>query len=482
MSLREKAEPMIMPLLDALLPPTSAKSAFQSLGHAESGAFEAMLAGLNASAATLPGNPLVAASGAVLPPTGKTWPQLFGTVADGAFGDLPLDPSSDEPGDWPVLSGSESEAIFPSSGAPDAIALAPVASLALPVAAALVPPPASLSPASPPPASAPSASPIATSATPPPAPALQLASDQIPTGQPAPDTARKIAGRAQFVPPSGLAPPAVMLDPEPRASGANPVPASADAPKPGPQPTSTLAMPTLAMATLAILPTVVRPSATGAASPPLRRGLESKVDPVSLASAPELSPAAPVAIVAAPVTAAPGSALPDAPTTSAQPPVQQVALPDHRALVEALVRARVERDPGVSVALDTREFGAVALRFETLQTATGERAWQVALSSGDPGFDRAVASAAAAQAALADQSGRNPANRPDPAPVRSAEQFGDAGGGRASSSDPQAQQRPATPESWRESRSRHPGETSFLGEGGDAAAPRPDRRRGSIFA
>lgn len=477
MSLREKAEPMIMPLLDALLPPTSAKSAFQSLGHAESRAFEAMLAGLNASAATLPGNPLVAASGAVLPPTGKTLPQLFGMVADNTFSGLPLDPSSDEPGDWPVPSGSESEAIFPSSGAPDAIALAPVASLALPVAAALVPPPAS-----PPPASPPSASPIATPATPPPAPALQLASDQIPTGQPAPDTARKIAGRAQFVPPSGLAPPAVMLDPEPRASGANPVPASADAPKPGPQPSSTLAMPTLAMATLAILPTVVRPSATGAASPPLRRGLESKVDPVSLVSAPELSPAAPVAIVAAPVTAAPGSALPDAPTTSAQAPAQPIALPDHRALVEALMRARVERDPGVSVALDTREFGAVALRFETLQTATGERALQVALSSGDPGFDRAVASAAAAQAALADQSGRNPANRPDPAPVRSAEQFGDTGGGRASSADPQAQQRSATPESWRESRSRHPGETSFRGEGGDAAAPRPDRRRGSIFA
>ena len=305
-----------------------------------------------------------------------------------------------------------------------------------------------------------------------PAPAPQLAADQIPTGQPAPDTARKIAGRALFAPPTGLAPRAVVLDSEPPAPGANPAPASADAPKPAPQ----------LQPTLAIIPTVARSSVTGAASPPLRRGQEGKVAPISLAFAPELSPAAPVAILAAPATAAPGGAVSDAPTTSAQPPVQPIALPDHRALVEALTRARAERDPGVSVALETREFGAVALRFETLQTATGERAWQVAVSSGDPGFERAVASAAAAQAALADQSGRNPANRTDPAPTRSGDQLGDASNGRASSSDQQSQQRSGTPESSRETRSGRPGETSFLTGERDAAASRPDRRRGSIFA
>ncbi len=258
------------------------------------------------------------------------------------------------------------------------------------------------------------------------------------------------------------------------------VQAAADAPKP----------PQSLAPSLAILPTGAQPSGPGASSPQLRRGPESKLVTIALTAALSIAPetssaaivAAPAAILAAPVAVAAVTSAPDGVTSPVQPTASPIALPDHRALVEALVRARTDRDPGVSVALDTREFGAVALRFETLQSATGERGLQVALTSGDPGFERAVASAAAAQAALADQSGRNPANRTDPAPIRSGESYGDGPGARASSSDPQAQQRGAPDGGWRDTRSRQSGGSLARGEDHPAPAPRADRRRGSIFA
>lgn len=193
-----------------------------------------------------------------------------------------------------------------------------------------------------------------------------------------------------------------------------------------------------------------------------------------------LQPAAPVA--SGPVTVVSVASSADAGAAPVQTPAPAIALPDHRALVEALVRARGERDSGVSVALETREFGAVALRFEALQTVTGERSLQVAMSSSDPAFERAVSSAAAAQAALADQSGRGSPSRgeqPQPGSAQTANNpFGDAADGRASSSDPRSQSRSEPGPAWREPSRSHaeqsPHDLTTL--------PAGARRGGAIFA
>ena len=476
---------MTIPFLDALLPPTAAKLAPNSVGTAASGAFEALLAGLYASVATLPGDQPVAAPGTALPPTGKTLPEGNGPVAngeiaigpikdsqipdgqiaDGRFAGIAFDRLSDELGDEAGL--CEAVENIPSAPvpAPDAIVLAPVATLASPVA--------TLTHALP-------ASPVAAARADAPAPAPQNSAEPASAERPTGFPARRIVAGELLAPQIGFATPVAPLAPEPRASAVQPAPPAADAPKPA-QPLAP---------SLAILPTGAQPALPGAASPSLRRGHESKLATISLTAALSVTPetssaaivAAPAAVLAAPIAVAAGTSAPDAATTPVQPAASPIALPDHRALVEALMRARSERDPGVSVALDTREFGAVALRFEALQSATGERGLQVAFSSGDPGFERAVASAAAAQAALADQSGRNSANRADPAPIRAGENYGDGPGARASSSDPQAQQRGAPDGGWRDTRSRQSAGSLARGEDLPTTAPRPDRRRGSIFA
>ena len=457
---------MTIPFLDALLPSTTPKPATNHSGQGASDAFEALLAGLNASVATLPGEAPVAAPGTALPPTGKTLPVADGPVATGEvtngqvaddrFAVMELSRILDEPSEAPVYPAQDSVAV-PAH---------PAASLALPIA---------VTPGVVPSSSTPAANAGA------PAPAPRMAAEPAPIAQPTPAASRKNAsGETVFAPQNGLATPIALLAPEPRASA---VQAAADVPKPA----QSLAP------SLAIVATGAQPSVPGAASPTLRRGPESKPATISLTAALSVAPeaasaaifAAPAAVLAAPVAVAPGTSVPEVATSPAQPAASPIALPDHRALVEALMRARTERDPGLSVALDTREFGAVALRFETLQSATGERSLQVAFSSGDPGFERAVASAAAAQSALADQSGRNPANRADSAPMRSAEPSGnpftDASGGRAASSDPQSQHRSGLAEPWRDVRSGHSAELSAPGDE-RPSAPRPDRRRGSIFA
>jgi len=474
---------MTIPFLDALLPSTAAKPAANHVGPGPSGAFEALLTGLNASVATLRGEVPVAPPGTALPPTGKSLPAggravpvgdgpvasgaiTEGQVADDRFAIMAFGVGPDEPAEELVHPAPESGVYHAPPAAPDAIAPATVAPVALPIAAgpgvvAFSPTPAGRADA--------------------PAPALRSAAEPAPTAQPTPAASRKnTSGETVFAPQISLTTPVALLAPEPRAPAVQPAQGAADAPKP-PQPLAP---------SLAILPTGAQPSAPGASSPQLRRGPESKLATISLTAAPSVAPetssaalvAAPAAILAAPVAVAAVPGAPDGATSNVQPAASPIALPDHRALVEALVRARTERDPGVSVALATREFGAVALRFETLQSATGERGLQVAFSSGDPGFERAVASAAAAQAALTDQSGRNPANRADPAPMRSDQHYGDGPGARASSSDPQAQQRGAPDGGWRDTRSRQSGGSLARGEDHPAPAPRADRRRGSIFA
>ncbi len=470
---------MTIPFLDALLPSTAPKPATNHGAQGASDAFEALLAGLNASVGILPGEAPVAAPGTALPPTGKTLPVADGPVATGEVTDgqvaddrfavIALGPLPDKAGEELAYPLFESGALPAPPAAPAAIALATAAPLALPIAASprMVP-----------------SSPIPAAGAVAPALAPRMAAEPASITQPTPAASRKNAsGETVFAPQIGLATPVALLAPEPRASAAQAVQAAADVPKPA----QSLAP------SLAIVATGAQPSVPGAASPTLRRGPESKPATISLTAALSVAPeaasaaifAAPAAVLAAPLAVAPGTSVAEVATFPAQPVASPIALPDHRALVEALMRARTERDPGLSVALDTREFGAVALRFETLQSATGERSLQVAFSSGDPGFERAVASAAAAQAALADQSGRNPANRADSAPMRSAEPSGnpftDASGGRAASSDPQSQHRSGLAEPWRDVRS---GLSAELSPPGDErpSAPRPDRRRGSIFA
>lgn len=468
---------MTIPFLDALLPSTAPKPATNHGGQGASDAFEALLAGLNASVATLPGEAPVAAPGTALPPTGKTLPVAGrpvatgevtdGQVADDHFAVMELSRTLDEPSEAPVYPAQESVPVPALPAAPELIAQATAAPLALPIAAS-----PRLVPTSPTPATGA----VAPALTP------RMAAEPAPTTQPTPATPRKTtSGGTVLASQNGLATPVALLAPEPRASTAQAVQPAADAPKPAQS----------FAPSLAIVATGAQPSVPGAASPTLRRGPESKPATISLTAALSVAPeaaaaaifAAPAAVLAAPVAVAPGTSVPEVATSPAQPAASPNALPDHRALVEALMRARTERDPGLSVALDTREFGAVALRFETLQSATGERSLQVAFSSGDPGFERAVASAAAAQSALADQSGRNPANRADPAPMRSGEYLGDGPGARSSSSDPHAQQRSAPDGSMRDdTRSRQSADPRVRGEDYPAPAPRADRRRGSIFA
>ena len=459
---------MTIPFLDALLPATAVKPAANPGGQGASDAFEALLAEMNTPVASLPVELPVTAPGTALPSTGKSLPVGSGPVATGAitegqvaddrFAVMAFGVGPDEPAEVLVHSAPESGVYHAPPAAPDSIALATVAPFALPISVA-----PGVEPNSPPPAGRADA----------PAPAVRSATEPAPTVQPTPDPSRKSAsGEPVFAPQNGLAA-------QPRSSAAHPPQAAADVPRPAQR---------LALS-LATLPAGAQPTLQSAA-PLLRRGPESKPVSISLTAALSVAPeaasavifAAPAAVLAAPVAVAPGTSVPEVATSPVQPAASPIALPDHRALVEALVRARTERDPGVNVALDTREFGAVALRFETLQSATGERGLQVAFSSGDPGFERAVASAAAAPAALADQSGRNPANRSDPAPMRSGENLGDGPSARSSSSDPQAQQRGAPDGGWRDTRLRQSADLEAGGGVHPAPAPRADRRRGSIFA
>lgn len=474
---RERAEPMNLTLLDAALPTFAEKPPIAALesgiGNTAPTTFEALLAGLTVSVAELPGT--------ALPRTGKTLPgaeeagdeALAFTTKGDSFGPLEalLAPSASLAADAPtapeVLPKPDATAL------PNMLAPSPVMS---PLAVAPIPAgtnksvTASTVPTTPIAATAvtpATASPETTaSASPSPLPASAPASSEKPHAH-AENRFEHSAAPAQQ---TALQVPTAKLETSPPELVGRPAPAEIVAPKPAQQ----------AMPSLAVLP-IAAPARAETGSPPLRR--DSKFSLVSLTIAPDASIAAPIP---APITLASVAAVSDAAPTHPQfsnqvPAAQPLALPDHRALVDALVRARADRDPGVSVAIDTREFGAVALRFETLQSATGERGLQVALSSGDPGFDRAVASAAAAQAALADQSSRNPANRADPAPARSSEQSGDLSSGHGSQPDQRAQQRSAADTGWRESRSRNTADR--LSPSDDRpATPRPERRRGSIFA
>ena len=481
---------MTIPFLDALLPPTPARSAPNGTDQAAAGVFGALLAGLEAGQAVLPAEeplarlsetlpPIGKASpetavpptgkalpGAALPPTGKALPDGGGVVRDGGLADPAIDLLAPDTDEKPPQSAADSAASPVLVPAPDPVATVPVAALAPAGAAVSVPAPASSTTTAPPEADAPGQQPAAAA---------------IPTRQPSPVDARGSARGERLASQFGHAP-AATSNPEAPPSSAASAPSGTEAPRPVQSYT-----PGLTILPSSAQPTGARPTAAEAAPTPSKRARESKLTLFTPASSPEPSPAA---IVAAPVPVPPGSPVGEAAPAPSQAPAQPIALPDHRALVEALVRARAERDPGVSVALETREFGAVALRFETLQNSAGERGLQIALSSGDPGFERAVASAAAAQAALADQSGRNPASRGDPLATRSADasgnHFGNDPGGRASSSDPQFQHRPGSADAWREPRSRHLADRLTRDEEHGPAAypvtPRADRRRGSIFA
>lgn len=467
---------MNLPILDAALPTTTAKLPFAGAdggaGPVATGAFEALLAGLTAPAAEQPG--------AALPPTGKTLPEEGETIdgaAEFSAGPFPFDPlgvpAEPAPDDALETEAPAAPGVLLTS---DAIVLANILAprpVLLPPAAAPFPgrtseftraPTASaatiVSPAAESSAGAgpPSASPASTTS--------RSVTDQLPVAESGSEGSATPAKPATFqLTIAKLETPALVVTEH------------TNLPEPG------AAKPVRQLdPSAATLPVTVPPAKAEADSPPSRRATESRFSLVSLAVAPDSATAAPFA---APITIASFSAVPDSAPAPAQisaqaPATLPIALPDHRALVDALARARAERDPGVSVALETAEFGAVSLRFETLESATGERGLQVALSSGDPGFERAVAGAAAVQAALADPSSRNPGHRPEPAPMRSAEPFGEHFGQRGSQPDQQGQHRSAPDMSWRESRSRNAPDR--LSRPDDRPAARAEGRRGAIFA
>ena len=429
---------MTIAFLDAVTPPVSARATAQGADQAPSGAFGAVLAGLHSAEPAVSGEqPLAGATegslgaatlptiaDALLPPSGKILPDLAGAMDDATTS---MPETDDQTGDQTDDQTGET-----STAAPIEADAALVAILAIPAVLAV--------------------------------PASSAA--QGDTGLAA-QVGTKVAATAAQIP--------LTANIQQQEGAAQPAQPSAETSKPA-QPVRP---------SLTILHPPVPSIAAEAATKPTRRPGEStpaSVTTLSAADLPLSTPlAAPVAVApVAPVAVLSVNASSEAGPAPVQAPVTAIALPDHRALVEALVRARTERDPGVSVALETREFGAVALRFETLQSVTGDRSLQVALSSNDPAFERAVSSAAAAQAALADQSGRHHTSRGEQPqsshPAGSA--FGDASGGRASS-DPRSQPSPEPGPSWREpSRGQAPERTPA----DPAALPRTPRRGGAIFA
>ena len=483
-------------LLDALLVPASAKPAQNGAGEAEAGAFEALLAGLGAAKPARPDEAVAPTPGATLPDPGKPLPHdgaplPLAIVPPLATGFAALPPNNSD-GDLPTGAAGEpggQEAPPPSGPSAAAFTLVAVVAVAVAAEPAAVPTsPTTTAPTTP----APTTTLPTTSAAP--APVVRATIRPAPLPTPAlrhpsvPLATRKIgetAERTATVAPQSAT---VPVQPGPTVAEAKPIAPVAAAPQDSPPETGTGARPQpqrgpavpvgtagsapvrAIASSLTNLPHPAQQATGKAPSAALRRASETRIAVAALTVAPE-----PVAASIAPI-AAPLAEVPVNPASVAlAAPLQPAPLPDHRALVDALVRARAERDPGVSVALETREFGAVALRFEP-----GDRGLQVALSSADPGFDRAVASAAAAQAALSDQASRNPAQRTEPTPMRS-DGLGDAAGGRAAQSDSQANQRAASESGGRESRARPAAEPPARSPD-QPVAPRPDRRRGAIFA
>ncbi len=479
---------MIIPFLEALLPSAVATTAPNGNDPAAAGVFEALLAGIGSEKAVLPAEQplavpgeakppisqaslksamLPALSGAALPTTGNLLPTAAYGPSEGRLSDTAIETASPLTEDRPEPLPRVSEAPSAQPSGEESVALFPVATVVL--ATAPIPVPVA------------EAVPVTLAMTArlsatnvnnaPPPPHQQAAVVPDSTQQKAVVVLPTIAEGEQSAPPVGTSVPAAPPSVSPPPAGTASVPNATEVAKPVHSFTPSLT----------VFPSAAPLAATGFAPTPPKKAPESMFGPAALPVSFEV----PSTIVAAPVPLQPVVALGEAGPAGSQAPTQPITLPDHRALVEALVRARTERDPGVSVALETREFGAVALRFDTLQSITGERGLQVGLSSNDPGFERAVASAAAAQAALTDQSARTPASRGDAVPARSADPFanpvGDSTGGRNTSSDQQSQHRSGQTETFRDPRSLRSLELPPPADEPLATA-HPDRRRGSIFA